>query len=167
MKNDDGTVFGPTSLEQIKEWADSAQVSPLDKVSLDGVTWNKAPTLPELEMDFLLEVDEDQYYGPTTLGAVCEFLRVGEVNPQSLIINCKHATQHRIRDFQALDLDLTLAQTSGGTVAPGKTNIRQSLQARVRELEKSIMEERKKSALLKDRHDKLAARFEQATGKKA
>jgi len=67
MKNDDGTVFGPISFEQLRQWALDAQVSPLDKVSNDETTWFKAPMVPELGMDLLVEVTPDQFYGPTTL----------------------------------------------------------------------------------------------------
>ena len=80
MKNDDGTVFGPISFEQLRQWSVDAQVSPLDKVSTDEKNWIKAPMVPELEMDYLVEVSPDQFYGPTTIGAVREFLQVGEIN---------------------------------------------------------------------------------------
>ena len=53
-----------------KQWASDAQVSPLDKVSTDQQTWSRAPMIPGLEMDYLVEVSPDQYYGPTTFGAI-------------------------------------------------------------------------------------------------
>ena len=72
LKHDDGTLFGPVKLSQLKLWANEAQISPWDKVSSDQHSWIKAPMLPELEMVYLVEVDPDQYYGPTTLGALTE-----------------------------------------------------------------------------------------------
>ena len=39
--------------------------------------------VPDLGMDYLVEVSTDQYYGPTTLGAVREFLLIGEINAET------------------------------------------------------------------------------------
>jgi hypothetical protein len=73
-------LFGPISFDQLKQWAMEAQISPLDKVSTDQTNWMKAPMVPGLEMDYLVEVSADQFYGPTTLGAVREFLQMGEIH---------------------------------------------------------------------------------------
>src|SRR4051794_24103564 len=89
LKNDDGSVFGPITFSQLKQWAVEAQVSPLDKVSIDEQNWVRAPMVPELEMDYLVEVSPDQYYGPTTFGAVREFLQMGEINGDTLVTNCR------------------------------------------------------------------------------
>ncbi|HEY2343058.1 MAG TPA: GYF domain-containing protein, partial [Chthoniobacteraceae bacterium] len=68
LKNDDGTIFGPVPFSQLRQWAAEAQVSPLDKVSTDEQNWLRAPMVPGLEMDYLIEVSPDQYYGPTNFG---------------------------------------------------------------------------------------------------
>ena len=60
MKYDDGSVFGPIPFEQLRQWALDAQVSPLDKVSTDEQNWIKAPMVPDLEMDYLVEVTPDE-----------------------------------------------------------------------------------------------------------
>ena len=99
MKHDDGTVFGPVSFEQIKEWAQAAQVSPLDKISKDELSWIKAPMFAELEMDWLLQMSDDHYYGPTTLSAIQEFIKEGEIDNQTFVINCKNATQTKVGEL--------------------------------------------------------------------
>ena len=76
-KHVDGSVFGPLAFEEIRRWADGAQIAPHDKVSHDQETWLKAPMFPELGMDWLVEVTSERYYGPTTLGAIQEFMRRG------------------------------------------------------------------------------------------
>src|SRR5438045_7907905 len=80
QKHEDETLFGPITLDQLRQWAIDAQVSPLDKVSQDGTTWVKAPMIPELEMDYLVEVSPDQFYGRTTFGSIRELLNMGEIN---------------------------------------------------------------------------------------
>src|SRR5580692_9725967 len=102
MKYEDGGVFGPVTFEQILQWAVDAQISPLDKLSQDEQSWLKAPMIPELEMDFLIEVSPDQYYGPTTIGALKEFLEMGEIGPDTNITNCKDGSTLTVKEFPEL-----------------------------------------------------------------
>lgn len=84
----EGDVHGPVSFEKLREWADAAQINPQDSVSSDGKTWTKAPMIAELLMDWLVEVPDNPLYGPTTSGALLEFLRMGEITPDTRIVNC-------------------------------------------------------------------------------
>src|SRR5882757_1885331 len=65
-KHEDHIIFGPLSFEQLALWASTAQVAPHDAISTDQLTWMKAPMLPQLGMDWLVEVTSERYYGPTT-----------------------------------------------------------------------------------------------------
>lgn len=160
MKHDDGSVFGPITLEQLQEWAAEAQVSPLDKVSTDEKSWTKAPMIPELEMDYLVEVSPDQYYGPTTLGAVREFLEIGEVTRDTVITNCTDGSERLIRDVP----ELAPAPLPEEEAQPIRTSIRVSLQARLRELEELLMEERRARHDAELRCEKLEARLAELSG---
>ena len=102
MKNDDGTVFGPISFDQLRQWSQDAQVSPLDKISTDERNWIKAPMVPELHMDYLVEVSPDQFYGPTTLSAVREFLQMGEINAETTVTNCRDGSSSLVKDIPEL-----------------------------------------------------------------
>jgi hypothetical protein len=62
--------FGPLNFDQLTRWASTAQIAPHDALSNDQQTWMKAPMLPQLGMDWLVEVTSEHYYGPTTLGAI-------------------------------------------------------------------------------------------------
>jgi hypothetical protein len=44
--------------------------------------------IAELQMDWLVEVPDNPLYGPTTSGALLEFLRMGEINPDTHVVNC-------------------------------------------------------------------------------
>ena len=101
-KHADGTVFGPLPFEQVRRWADGAQIAPHDKISQDQETWLKAPMFPELGMDWLVEVTSERYYGPTTLGAVREFIRLGEINEETFVINSCDGSRRRVRDLPGL-----------------------------------------------------------------
>ena len=136
-KNDDGSVFGPISFEQLKQWALDAQVSPLDALSTDEQNWMRAPMLPDLQMDYLVEVSPDQYYGPTTLGAVREFLQVGEINSETLVTNCKDGSTTALKNIPELQLN------PDDEDRPVRTSIRFNLQQRIRELEEALLDERR------------------------
>jgi hypothetical protein len=87
-KHGEGTIHGPVSFEKLREWADSAQINPQDSVSSDNKNWTKAPMIADLQMDWLIEVPENPLYGPTTSAALMEFLRMGEIEESTRIVNC-------------------------------------------------------------------------------
>src|ERR1041385_2591677 len=100
-KHADGSVFGPISFDQLSRWASAAQVAPQDLVSTDRETWLKAPMLAQLGMDWLVEITSEHYYGPTTIGAIQEFLRLGDINPDTFLINACDETRRQIREMPA------------------------------------------------------------------
>lgn len=159
MKYDDGSVFGPIPFDQLRQWALDAQVSPLDKVSTDEQTWIKAPMVPGLEMDYLVEVSPDQYYGPTTLSAVREFLEAGEINQDTAVTNCRDGTNATVRDIP----ELQPAKDESGAASPVRTSIRFNLQQRIRELEETLMEERRAREAAEALVGKLEAKLEHVT----
>ena len=101
-KHEDGSVFGPLGFEQLVRWASSAQIAPHDSISTDHLTWMKAPMLPELAMDWIAEVTSERLYGPTTLGAIREFIRLGEIDEETFIINTCDGSRKQIRDIALL-----------------------------------------------------------------
>src|SRR5256886_17130929 len=101
-KHQDGSVFGPISFDQLSGWASTAQVAPHDLVSTDQQTWLKASMLTELGMDWLVEVTSEHYYGPTTVGAIQEFIRLGDINADTFAINSCDGSRRQIREMPAL-----------------------------------------------------------------
>ncbi len=101
-KHEDGTFFGPLPFKQLSRWAWAAQIAPHDALSTDNETWIKAPMLPELGMDWLVEVTSERYYGPTTLGAIEEFVRLGEIDAETVIINSCDGRRMQIGEIPAL-----------------------------------------------------------------
>jgi len=101
-KSEDGSVFGPVSFGQLRHWADNAQISPFDTVCSDESTWIKAPLVPNLGMDYLVEVSPGRFYGPTTLGVVRELLVIGEINIDTHLINRKDGIRRCVGDFARL-----------------------------------------------------------------
>jgi len=87
-KHGSGNVHGPVSFEKLIEWANAAQINPQDSISDDGIIWKKAPMIEGLQMDWLIEVPGNPLYGPTSPGAVLEFLNMGEIDLSTTIVNC-------------------------------------------------------------------------------
>lgn len=159
QKHSDETIFGPISLAQLRQWALEAQVSPLDKISSDGANWVKAPMIPELEMDYLIEVGPEEYYGPTSFGAIREFLQVGEINLETEITNCRDGTKSALKDLPAWEQQEQQEEEPGAAATPERTHIRAHLQRRIRELEAAIMEERRAREHAERMVDKLEAKL--------
>lgn len=160
-KHEDGSVFGPMPFEQVRRWAAAAQVAPHDTLSPDQLTWLKAPMFPELGMDWLVEVTSERYYGPTTLGAVQEFLRLGEIGEETFVINSCDGSRRQIKELTGLlqlpgePNDLILE----GTEAPAATTMAVNLRERISDLEQSLFEERRALEESEVRYRELEAQY--------
>jgi hypothetical protein len=155
-KAHDGSEFGPIDFQQLRDWAAEAQVAPLDRVSTDNKNWVKAPMIPELEMDYLVEMGEDQYYGPTTVGALREFLAADEITPETSLTNCKDGTKLRLNDLLS-PAELDSGAEAANTRAGG--GIRVNLQQRIRELEERLEQERRAREMAEHLVEKLEAQI--------
>jgi hypothetical protein len=140
-KHGTGNVHGPVPFEKLLEWAYAAQINPQDSVSNDGKTWTKAPMIEELHMDWLVEAPDNPLYGPTTSGALLEFLNMGEINACTRIVNCctgKNMSLAESPFYEEMDpalLKKRIAQLEGEVRIATKTIAR--LETRIAELERS------------------------------
>jgi hypothetical protein len=157
-KHEDQSIFGPVPFAKAREWARSAQIAPQDSVSEDGINWVKAPMFPELEMDWLVQVQEDVYYGPTTVGAVLEFFTLGEINQHTVVINCKTAEEKLLEDC---DFYPAPEEAISDAAAPSKGSLRHNLQKRIRELEAELLEKKRSLLFAEDRVRRLEKRVQE------
>jgi hypothetical protein len=166
-KHEDGRTFGPVRFDQITRWATAAQIAPHDTLSNDGRTWIKAPMLPQLGMDWLVELTSEHYYGPTTLGALQEFIRVGEIDGETIIINTCDGAHRQVREMSELwetiqpEVDENQFQIQlDDPVAPAVAKMSMRLQERIRDLEQTIQEERRALAESQQRYDELERKYQ-------
>ncbi len=169
-KQEDNSIFGPLSFEQLADWARNAQVAPHDSISTDQANWMKAPMLPELGMDWLVEVTSERYYGPTTLGAVQEFIRLREIDGETFVINACDGTRRQVRDFSQLQLLAPEEETAEPESAeateipaenpnePAASGISIEMQDRIRDLEQTLREERRAFEEAESRYQDLQQR---------
>ena len=167
-KHEDGSVFGPLTFKQLEHWASNAQVAPHDAISNDQVTWLKAPMVPQLGMDWLVELTSERYYGPTTLGAIQEFIRLGDVDRQTFIINACDGTRLQIDQMPALleitpteDVDLAAEPDELPTAEPAAAGIEIQMWDRIRDLEQALAEERRALQEAEERYRELEQKHNQ------
>ena len=171
-KHEDGSTFGPVRFDQIARWAAAAQIAPHDTLSIDRQTWVKAPMLAQLGMDWLVELTSEHYYGPTTLGALQEFIRLGEIDGETLVINTRNGARCKIQELPQWSetgrADGGDAQTEiqlGDPVGPAVARMSIRLREQIRDLEQSLEEERRalmeaerRYAELKEKYDAVIQR---------
>ncbi|MEN3370206.1 MAG: hypothetical protein V7609_2349 [Verrucomicrobiota bacterium] len=167
-KHEDGHTFGPLSFEQLARWASSAQIAPHDVVSTDEVTWMKAPMLEELAMDWLVELTTERYYGPTTLGAIQEFMRLGEINDRMFVINSCDGLRKQISEMPLVLPAPSVDERSDLASAPEEiadeplaSGMAIDVQDRIRDLEQTLSEERRALRELEERYRALEAKYQE------
>ena len=166
-KHEDGSTFGPVQFDQITRWAAAAQIAPHDTLSSDGQTWVRAPMVPQLSMDWLVELTSENYYGPTTLGTLREFIRLGEIDSETLVINTRNGTHCKIQEMPQLwetgQADAGDAQTEiqlGDPVGPAVAGMSIPLQEQIRDLEQNLEEERRALMEAERRYTELKEKYE-------
>ena len=159
-KYEDGGVFGPLPFDQLNRWASKARVAPRDLVSSDQQTWIKAPMVSELGMDWLVEVTSERYYGPTTLGAINEFVRLGEVTPENFVINTCDGSRRKIQEITSFFSNETEMGDVPIEQTPAATGMSIKFEERIRDLERSLGEERRAAQEAEARYRELEQRYQ-------
>lgn len=173
LKSADKEVYGPTTLESLRSWASEAKISPLDKISNDGrQSWVRAPMVPELQMDWLIEMPDNYLYGPTNVGTIQEFLATGEIDEHVVVINCAEGIEGRLSDqpfFQASPHHIRSAATTFQGTMWGDDQSGGSVEAtllkRMNLLERENMELQRAVNEWQEAYEGLKQQFVEATGR--
>jgi hypothetical protein len=96
-------------------------------------------------MDWLVELTSEHYYGPTTLGTLREFIRLGEIDGETVVINSCDGTRRQVREMPDLwetapsEADENQFQIQlGDPVGPAVAKMSIRLQERIRDLEQTL-----------------------------
>ena len=118
--------------------------------------------LLQLGMDWLVELTSEHYYGPTTMGALREFIRVGEIDGETVVINTCDGTRRHIREIPDLSKaeEYQIQIQLGDPVGPAVTKMSMRLQERIRDLEQTIQEERQALAESQQRYNELERKYQ-------
>jgi len=82
-KTADESIYGPVDANMLSEWANSAQIAPQDLIDMSDENWRPAPEIDFLGMLWLVKLPGDEIYGPTTVGALREFIQEGLINEKT------------------------------------------------------------------------------------
>jgi hypothetical protein len=169
LKTADSEIFGPASLDELREWALVAKISPMDKVSNDGQrSWVRAPMVSDLHMDWLIEMEDEYLYGPTTVGAIEEFLRNNEITEDTTLINCREGERTTVRESAAM-LSFFREDSRHGRAADQSANAEGPAglgkQKRLLELENLVLQLRRELGRSERRYQDLREKYVAVTGK--
>ena len=117
-------------------------------------------------MDWLVELTSEQYYGPTTLGAIQEFMRLGEIDGGTFVINSCDGSRRQIQQIPELEEALgqvgsvpSVAAEVEAAGEPVPSGISMDLHDRIRELEQTLREERRALEEVEERYHELEQRY--------
>jgi hypothetical protein len=123
--------------------------------------------LPQLGMDWLVELTSEHYYGPTTVGALREFIRLGEIDGETVVINTCDGVRREIREMPDLweNTQSTADENQfqiqlDDPVGPGVAKMSMRLQERIRDLEQTLQEERRALAETQQRYNDLERKYQ-------
>jgi len=119
VKKEDGEVFGPVTLDELRSWAIEGRVVHGDLVSRDRETWESADGMGELGMKWVVVFPGGDQVGPMHIGAVAELMIEGSVQAED-----------SVRDI------------SSGRMGPASKVVLRGLLDEVHSLEGRISEER-------------------------
>ena len=101
VRNTAGKVFGPIDFDSLKAWVKDGRVEPLAGVSSDLKHWALAPLKPELEMNWVVENNPGQFYGPTHRAVVDDLVKTGTLSPAArFYVDDRGAALERIRALE-------------------------------------------------------------------
>lgn len=101
VRNTAGKVFGPIDLETLKDWVREGRVEPLAGVSGDLSNWMVAPQMPELEMNWVVENNAGQFYGPTHRAVLDDLVKSGTLSPSArFFLDDRGAAEERMRSLE-------------------------------------------------------------------
>ncbi|MCQ2390358.1 MAG: hypothetical protein MJ240_02940 [Kiritimatiellae bacterium] len=81
LRNGTGKVFGPVTFSTLQQWACDGRVEPTAEVSEDLENWLAAPNIPGLGMEWVVENNPGQFYGPTHRTVIDDFIKSGSLVP--------------------------------------------------------------------------------------
>ena len=104
VKIEDGSTYGPVVLDELRVWAETGRVAPGQLISQDRQEWIFAENLPELGMEWRIEVKNGAMYGPVNIEAVRSLVEDGVVSKKAVLVNERTHRQSTVaRELRASD----------------------------------------------------------------
>jgi ribosomal protein L19E len=158
-KMPDNAIYGPVDETTLKEWANSAQISPQDMIDTSDEDWKPAPEVEFLEMLWMVKLPGDELYGPTSVGTLREFIQEGLITEKTAATNIN---SHQVLPigalFAALDFEKGRALRSAaqdGLKSTASLAVDMAKDQRIRQLEEDLRTMRKELESLTHKYRQL------------
>lgn len=155
----DSAIYGPVDEATLKEWANSAQISPEDMIDLSDDKWKPAPEVEFLEMIWMVKLPGDELYGPTSVGTLREFIQEGLITDKTAATNINsHQSLPIGALFAALDFEKRRALRSAaqdGMKSTASLAVDMAKDQRIRQLEEDLRSMRKELETLTHKYRQL------------
>ena len=166
-KAPDDSIYGPVDIETLKEWANSAQIAPDDRVDESDENWRAAPEIDFLEMLWLVKLPGGEIYGPTTVGTLREFINEGLVTEKTLATHGKtHQSLPLTALVAAVDFEKKRAERRPGKEGNKSTAslaVEMAKDQHIRQLEEDLKELRREHENLTHRYRQLSLQMQEST----
>ena len=118
VQGDQKTVYGPISLLTLCDWATQGRVMAGNEISTDSKKWFAAEELPDLKMDWVVELKNGSKLGPFNLLAAPFLLQRGIIEPDAILIN--PVTEKQVSIKSLIEENKSLKSELSGSHRPGK-----------------------------------------------
>jgi hypothetical protein len=156
----DNSIYGPIDAVTLKEWANSAQISPQDEIDISDENWRRAPDVEFLDMLWMVTLPDGEIYGPTTVGTLREFIHEGLISEKSMATHVQTRQMLPIAAlFAAAEFEKKRALRRPPREAKKSTvslAVDMAKDQRIRQLEEDLRE-------LRHEHEALTHKFRQLT----
>ena len=165
-KTGDDAIYGPVDANTLKEWANSAQIAPQDMIDLSDDNWRSAPGVEFLDMLWLVKLPGEDIYGPTTLGALREFIQEGLISEKTTATHVKTNQSLPIGAlFAAVEFERKRALRRPPKESKKSTAslaIDMARDQRIRQLEEDLKELRREHEMLVHKYRQLTLQMQES-----
>jgi len=170
-KASDDSIYGPVDQNTLKEWANSAQISPQDLIDFNNdEKWRLAPEIEFLQMLWFVKLPDSENYGPTTVGTLQEFVQEGLIGEKTLATHAKTNQSLPIGAlFAAMQFEKKREERrppKEGKKSTASLAVDMAKDQRIRQLEEDLRELRREHETLTHKFRQLTIQLQQGTVKK-
>ena len=90
VRSADGSVYGPADRESLIVWAREGRIEPSGFVSCDRKSWQPAPSMSELGMEWVVETESGKFFGPFNRDVITRLSAAGSIPPGATLFR-RHA----------------------------------------------------------------------------
>ncbi len=99
LRKSDGQIYGPVELADLQGWAADGRVEPGDDISEDRARWIPPEQLPDLELEYVLLLEQGQTYGPLHLATLQTLWVEEEVDPAMRVQHVRSQTSKTLAEW--------------------------------------------------------------------